>query len=971
MENPLLRVAEPCDPSPVPVPEEFIFPVAPGAPATVTPQAPDPLILVSRLQVVICDDLPDAGPMGLPVTVPEGYTNRSFYWTDIPRISASQLGYIGALSDYAIQLAADPAFTVEQIANVFSLQKPQAIYMRAKIDALQAEANTQARAAGLSQLDCFWENSDQTASCPDGALISPFASTAISVVNPFTSAASTFKSKESQVEANQMAATNALINLSCWYGNEAITVTCRDIGFAEDVPVDTALVGASRSLRVGSIVIPANSFFSEDSVNEANDSARAAALLRLSCFFINAPVIKSCQDVGYAAGTIVRPVSAASGLTGNPVTVPAGFVTSTISSADAAVQAEALAISLLDCLWGNSQQSATCGSREVKNRQGAVVTLEASDKSPAKNTVIPAGQVLSTVSQKEADAQAALMATMQLNCVYCNEKILPLCLPASVASVNPLPVPIPASWLNSKWSIDATTGMAAGTICSESPEEAVNISDSVSSIPAASQGNGSNCHYANDEVIAACIASPADGVVGIFNAESGAGLSEKSYPNPYAPTASARTMSVSAGTVVLGEDEIPSDYLPGDDERAKKYVNSLARSMAISFLNCFFENKAALYTCAATLKLEAVSPESTDNILVPAGSFTSTVSQAEAQLQADVLGKASLFCFYGNKAGMWRCNTGMNNGDYVSKLLGKREEHGEDYKLIGDGRMDTLGGDSLVGWLVSDLSKGSIPNPIVIEDSMFISLISQKDADDQAEAMAISMLDCFWTNQEIGVYCQNYGVGAQGVPFVMVPTDIFRSKKSPEDAYNQALAYGKAQTFCYYGNQAVTMTCPNGRPNADYNPTLDPPQPVNPEKLANGAANPDYDPNKQTTSTDVPFLYAPGAVTSVTVDAATHSSLTTQHDANAVATVIAKASLRCFYGNEKTESGACAPGLFAGPKVTLPADTIVSGTQKGADSTATSLANALHVCSESSLEGLPGPAGAQKNCTGKCFGYYS
>jgi hypothetical protein len=276
----------------------------------------------------------------------------------------------------------------------------------------------------------------------------------------------------------------------------------------------------------------------------------------------------------------------------------------------------------------------------------------------------------------------------------------------------------------------------------------------------------------------------------------------------------------------------------------------------------------------------------------------------------------------------------MNNGAYTMTLVGMSGS----YKLWGDGKMDILAGDPGVGFTVSHLARGYTTNPVIVEDSTFISLISQADADNQARALAVSMLDCFWSNTQHEVYCDNYGPGVQGTPHVTVLKDVFRSKVSPADAEAQSIAFGKAQTFCYFLNQQVTVTCPGGG-------------------------------------------FSEGAVSSVTVAAGVHSSLTSQADANAVATAVANATLLCTYANDDVDSDGCGAGFLSGPAVRIPPGTVVGSSTSIANTAAKALANSIRLCVPKAgggsgdlftgADGLPGDTGAQTGCAGNCFGYYS
>ena len=491
LDVPPVRPVEPCDPAPAPVEEKFKLPPTPPPDAEVRTVIPQPLVIGNSVQLVQCSDIPGGGPVGTPVVLPENTSTRSFYWITVPQISGAQLTYISTLAEADVAAIKVSSFSAAQITALTTLSTPQAEFVRAAVDALQVEANRQARLLGQAQIDCYWENAELTRTCPSGALITgQVTDVSITPVNPVVIPAGKHRSKVSQADADVRADLDATSNLFCWFGNEEVTVTCLDAGYEEDVPTDTELVGAATALRRGSVTIPANTVFSENTVSEATDSARLLALTQLACFYINDELVRNCQDIGAQAGTVESPASAADGITGNPVTVPQGFVTSSVSTADANQQATNLADDLLDCVWTNGEVTVVCPDTTVKDKNGNDVILPASVKSPVRTITIEAGSITSIISQADANEQAALIGRLQLNCLYCNPLILPVCIPESVANAPGLPIPVPLEWVTAAWSIDATLGMAADTICSDLPDEAISIAENVSSIPAITLGPG-------------------------------------------------------------------------------------------------------------------------------------------------------------------------------------------------------------------------------------------------------------------------------------------------------------------------------------------------------------------------------------------------------------------------------------------------------------------------------------------------
>lgn len=895
LQQPPVRPLEKCAPGEERLPEVFIVPSDPAPAAPPPDQFPAPLVVFSEELTVVCADVPDVGPTGAAVTVPYGQYTLAFYFQTVPGILARQLTYIYGLSADERAMLLSPSVTVSTVRAITKLDLSQSSYIKTQLNANRIAVALQARDFALVTLDCYWENTPQTAQCPEGALVEPAP---VSVVNPFTTAAGTFQSRVSQEDANTQAMLFAQSSLLCQYGNDEITRSCLDIGFPDPVPNDDNVIGNAGAPRVGTITVAANTFFSTESKEEANGQAINAALTSLVCFYLNQPVTRTCTDLGFGGGTVVNPVTADLGTPGNPVTVPLGFIVSSVSQVDADTRARSLADGLLNCFWVNVEVTETCQPQTVTNPDGTTRQVAASDRSPVRTVTISAGEVSSTVSQEDADTQARLLARLQLECLYCNALIMPVCVPPSAIDRDPLVVPIPIEWVSSDWSIDATLGVAAGTFCADNAEAADNVATSVGSIPVDTLANGQDCRYANDEVKAGCIAT-ADNI-GPFTPSSGTGLSERSSPNPFAANSEERYLTVSAGTIVIGEKEVPDDFLPGDPFRAKQYANQLARQLALSFLNCFFESDAKTFTCAGDLGLPGVAPTSTDNVTIPAGVFQSLASKAEANASRDALGLSSLYCYYTNIQQQFYCEF--------------KDE-------------------------VSPRSKGAVSNPVVVPANTFTSFVSQLEVDTQVAIMAASLLNCFWSNVQLSVKCANFGDQAKGYTLsgtgttieVVVTADRFESIISQEDADQQARAFGLAQTYCFFSNKAISVSCKSGK-------------------------------------------FAKGAISSASVSAGSVTSATSAAEANTLAELVATSALNCVYTNTKQNSDAC-PGdqRPTVPNVSVPEGTTTGSTQEEANQAAKNLANSMQGCTNDPPpgDGLPGNDGAQRNCAGQCFGVYS
>lgn len=923
---PPARPVDSCEPAVAPLPDVFKTPTPPSPSPAPVGDTPPHVTLENDDLTINCADIENAGPVGVPFTVAQGALQLFFYWQNVPAIKQNQLSYIASLPDSSLVAIKDPAVTLSIVRGITKLDVPQSRYVIVTLAAMRAALLEQVTTLARASIRCVWVNTPQTASCPAGAFTEAPEGLIALISNPVVVDGGSVESTESQSAADTQALALAQSQLSCWFGNDEISVSCVDIGFAEEVPVDEVPVGST--VRVGHVTVEANTFFSQDGKGAVNSQAYDTAVSSLVCFYINTEITRSCADIGFAAGTVVSPTELTSNIPGNPVHVEPGVVESTESTAAANAAAISIADGLLSCVWRSRRVEKECASITITNVDGEEEVVPPSVKSPIKSVVIPEGEISSVVSQADADEQADLMALLQLDCIYCNGLIKPVCLPASIMGQDPfpLPIPIPSSQFDPSWSIDATPGVAKDTFCSSIPLDAILIAHSVGVIPFSNLSTGRSCRFINDEIRVSCVASA--GIIGPFDESAREQLSSESYPNPVAADMSHRYIIVGAGAVEIAEDEVPAEFEPADEFRAKHYVNLLARQQALSLINCFFANGAHTFTCAETLGLVDVYPKSTDNILVEAGIFTSTRSKAEAEDSALAFAKSSLNCFYANKKAKYLCADGALDGSY-NPAVGGPDLAG--YMVYGGGSMAPSGA-------VSNDSRGSLTKPVIIDEATFTSGVSQAEADLQALVMASSILDCFWSNDPVTVFCFNYGPGAEGVVSIDVAADVFRSYVSKADADAQAAAYGSAQTYCYFNNDEITRGC---------------------------SSLPGW------TSAWIP---APGAVVAVTIPAGSVTSPTSKAAANATAGAIATSGLICQYVNQAQTPDACGAGTS--PSVTgvvIPEGTVTAGTTPDANAAAKAMANAIQACAPGGggSDGAPGNDGGPGSCTGDCVGYYA
>lgn len=603
---------------------------------------PDPLPFANDAYVASCP-LPDVkpGPYGVPVTIDAGVFNDSFDFQTIPGINANQLSFLAGLSEAQRETLVDPDTSIATIATITHLDITQATFISTQIADRKLLLNAAAQSAAEAQLSCFFWNNPQTATCEDAdfpagaftnANVPPLQSA--NVLNPSSVAANTYQSFDSQEAADDIALSVAISNLKCLYGNDAVTLTCLNLGFTEPVPTDpTPPISFDGRRRVGQATIAANTIFSNSSKEDANSLAETLAQSQLVCFYINDDFLLSCETLTPPkTGTKATAADVLIGKSGNPVFVPKGFLQSTIDTDDANTQAEVLANSLLDCYWTNVKKCKTCEPVTVTdpdNPNGAPIYVLAQDPGPV---CVEAGTIVSYISQQDANDQAQALADAQLICSYCNPEVQPKC-PADSWSGT---VPVPPEEVDDTWSVTATRGIAAGIFCSIDPQDVVNVATSIANVPA-DTGSSSDCCYGNEEVEAEC---PAD--------ENGV---------PVDPLLSSAKVVIAANTLVVCDSDAEAAGWSGSTQA---YATDLAQKLANAALVCIWSNDAQTAACPSppgTVFLDAGKATST----VAAGLFTSFRSKAEADAIALTVAQSQLVCLYcnpGSEAGFGSCPPG-------------------------------------------------------------------------------------------------------------------------------------------------------------------------------------------------------------------------------------------------------------------------------------------------------------------------
>jgi len=617
-----------CDVSPAPLEEDqFTTPVPCPDPEPPLELVPDPLEISNDARTASCPLLPSKpGPNGGSVTIAAETFSDVFNFQTIEDINANQLSFIAGLSAGQRTTLADPDTTVSDIAAITHLDNVQATFISEQVNAIKDLLNATAQSAAEAQLSCFYLNTQQSITCEAagfaaGAFVTGAAPSgqASNVLNPSVVAAGTFTSFDSQSAANSIALDAAISNLKCLYGNDAVTLECSDLGFSESVPNDATTISFDGRRRVGLASIPPNTIFSNSSRADATEIAEILAQSLLVCFYINDDLTISCPVAGTKAG----PANAATGQSGNPVFIPKGFLQSTTSTADANNQAAILAASLLDCYWTNVIKCKSCPPVYVTDPDNPSSTLQVVAQAPGP-VCVPAGTVVSYVSQLDADTQAQSLANAQLICSYCNPEIQPKCPGDSWTGI----IPVPPSQVNNTWPVTSTRGIAAGVFCSIDPQDVVGIAAGIANV-SADTGSINDCCYGNLPVDAECLPD-ANGV-------------------PVDSNLSSAPVVIAAITLIVCDSDAEAAGWTGTTQA---YATDLAQKLADSALVCIWSNLPLTESCPLPGGDDVVL--GTASVTVSAGLYISFKSRFEAQTIAQTVARGQLNCLY--------CNYGGENG---------------------------------------------------------------------------------------------------------------------------------------------------------------------------------------------------------------------------------------------------------------------------------------------------------------------
>ena len=623
-----------CEPGQLIVPEDLPVPPNPETPEPPV-RIPRPLEVRSAPYTFICDNKKDREAYGygidlsveIPdkyispvaadepgyienyyygsdsaVIVPEGYVTTVIPFSSVPDIASDVLNYIAVnnreidiehllrlvSSDRANKLVRGYGFTTSQAEALVSL-----------FDAAQLKADYSAYTYGESTLVCAWENAVQETSCADPAMAHYYDHP--DAVHHAVIPAGTYKSLISQADADQMAADAAAAMLNCFYVSDAVQVSCEDLGYEEPV--------LNTDGRIGTVVVPKGTFTSTISIEDATEQARTYAKSLLICYYTNTKIELSCDDenarnLGVTptpdnkVEITLTPDSSRIPGKGQVIVIEPGVIRSNISTEAAIQEATLLAESLLECCFVNVAKTVTCPNYEYtytdENGVKQTKSIPASEeKSPQYSMSIAAGVFSSCVSQEEADHEAETFIQSALSCYYCNDVVLPTCVPDDVlqevkASIDNgdysiLPLD-PNKYDISQWSGDATVGAPPGYVCGFEYEQAQQIAETAARtiIHDLRSTESSKCRYTNDLLYAGCYFndpfgndSNVDGTKAVYYKAYAPGLGSIPYfvykanvdtrlnKNVSTPTLGTY-VAIPAGTISITINDVPASFKAPD-----------------------------------------------------------------------------------------------------------------------------------------------------------------------------------------------------------------------------------------------------------------------------------------------------------------------------------------------------------------------------------------------------------------------
>ena len=853
----------PCGEEPQKLPQELVERT--GELETYTPDPlPRPITLyslpvVARCEIDVIDTTSYPGEAipseGAPVFLAGGDKTGVISIQSIAGIDQSILTYIAKakLEDEIEAALKSRTLTAQGLTRLTGMPPSKAALFMQLADAIHANLDSTAKAVAISALECIWWNIAQTATCVDD--IDPDMDD-VATVNDHPSAVATATVPDRTISsdvgrgvADSIAHAQAVSALECFWISDPVEVDCttrpdRPEEFTEWVVTDPEGVVPR---RVGYYALPAGHVVSYVSKEDANAVALQMALAELNCFYINRHIDMQCEDptarnlnidpeipgnepIGVYLGHTEAEFDSDYNWIKGPdvrtpaqrVIVPERYIISRISTTDANNQAIQLAESMLACCYINDRIFIECP--EEANR----------DYSPTWSYEVPRGTFVSCTSKKDANDQAWASAEGIVDCIYCNDTVLPQCVPNWVVdavttgimlekdiemngflypagSVFKLPLPLKVDGLVNPytgelvnvadWSMDATIGVAKDTVCSTSKREVDEIVELLPAVVTEPKTGVPACRFKSTRLLAGC---------SFIDPYNPGDKSDGSWHGDAASSASASTLYEPSPITYYGTD--------ADGKRYRAYKAKPTRSLSTKLSQPtpgeYIDFPEGLFVATA-----ADVPEYKDRV------NDLTLDEAERIVKNYLdglvleLAKSVIECRYANPRTVVDCTYANKTPSYSG-----RRRSGD---IIGDGYSgyDDPVARAMNGWRfgwkksAQNLAPGSTyPDTrdgklTVIEAGTFQSSKYQEVLK-QTKAMAESLLYCKYVNDpmncstncdEATIANVHVIVSAGDSKVVEAGTIIADSREEANQLARQMIQCDPA--VCLYGNDPISTGC--------------------------------------------------------------------------------------------------------------------------------------------------------------------
>lgn len=866
----------PCGEEPQKLPKELVEPT--GELETYTPAPlPRPITLYSlpitaRCEIDVIDTTSYPGKAfpseGVPVYLAAGDRYDVISIQSVAGIDQSILTHIAKnkLEDEIEAELKSRTLTAQSLAKLTGLPPSKAATFMQLANAIHARLDSTAKAIAISLLECIWWNDAQTATCEkDMGMVGVATSSehpsavAVAVVPDRMVSSDVGKGVADSIAHGQ-----AVSALECFYISDPVEVDCvtrpdRPEEFTEWVVTDPEGV---EPRRVGYYALPEGHVVSYVSKDEANSVALQMALAELNCFYINKHIDMQCEDpdarnlnvdpewpgsepVGVYLGTTTSEFESGYNWAVGPdvripaqrVIVPERYIISTISTTDANNQAVQLAESLLACCYINDRIFIECPEEANK------------DYSPTWSYEVPRGTFVSCKSKKDANDQAWASAEGIVDCIYCNDVVLPQCVPNWVidavttgimldkdiemrgtvypaGSVFKLPLPLNVEGLVNPytgelvnvadWSMDATIGVAKDTVCSTSKREVDEIVELLPAVVTEPKTGVPACRFKSTRLLAGC------SFIDPYNPKDQAG---GSWHGSTSSTSSASTLYEPAPITYYGTD--------ADGKRYRAYkakpTRSLSSKLSQPTPGDYIDFPEGLFVATA-----ADVPEYKDRV------NDMTLDEAEQvvknYLDALVLelAKSVIDCRYANPRTVVDCTYTNKTPSYSG-----RRRSGD---IIGDGYTgyDDPVARAANGWRFgwnkpsAGLAPGSThpstrAGKLTIIEAGTLQSSRYQEVLKQTKALAESLLYCKYVNDprscSTGCTGDRWGQGANLVSAVG-DSKVVAAGTIIADSVAEANAIAEkmiecAPAVCLYGNSPKWRTCTCVAPTDSGKPTTD------------------------------------------------------------------------------------------------------------------------------------------------------